>query len=68
MKEVTARDCKEMLETKEMESKYEFDVIAICAPAYASGKFLKDLDSELADTLSRLAISVLIFCFKISLI
>lgn len=27
MKEVTARDCKEMLETKEMESKYEFDVI-----------------------------------------
>lgn len=30
---------------------YEFDTIAICAPAYASGEFLKELDSELADTL-----------------
>ncbi len=31
---------------------YEFDELAVCAPAYAGGKFLKELDSQLADTLS----------------
>ncbi len=30
---------------------YEFDVVAICTPAYASGKFLQELDNELASTL-----------------
>ncbi len=30
---------------------YEFDKIAVCAPAYAGAEFLKELDSELADTL-----------------
>ena len=31
---------------------FEFDEVAVCAPAYASAQFLKGLDNTLADTLS----------------
>ncbi len=32
--------------------KYEFDLLAVTCPAYASAKFLKDVDSELSETLA----------------
>lgn len=31
---------------------FEFDIIAVCTPAYASSKFLKGLDNSLSETLS----------------
>ncbi len=46
---ITKKDNKYIVKTNNAE--YEFDILSICAPAYASAKFLKGLDEKLADTL-----------------
>ncbi len=47
---VTKKDNKYIVSSGSKE--YEFDVLSVCAPAYASAKFLKELDSELSEVLS----------------
>ncbi len=52
---VTKKDGKYIVSSGSKE--YELDILAVCAPAYAGAKFLKDLDGELAETLSTIPYS-----------